>query len=47
MAVRFSAQMSGQMPGWPGGDAGHVPEAAGGEPQQGPVLLRAVVGQAA
>ena len=34
MAVRFSAQMSGQMAGWPCGDAGHVAEAAGGEAQQ-------------
>ena len=45
MAVRFSAQMSGQMPGWPGRDPGHVAEAAGRQPQQGAVLGGPVVGQ--
>jgi len=45
MASRFSAQMSGQMAGWPGGDAGHVAEAAGGQPQQGGVVLGPLVGE--
>ena len=42
MAAAFSAQMSGQMPGMPGGDPGHVAEAAGGQAQQRAVLLGAV-----
>ena len=39
MAAALSAQMSGQMRGLAGGDPGHVAEAAGGQPQQGGVLL--------
>ena len=46
MAVRFSAQMSGQIPGCAGGDAGHVPEPPRRQPQQGGVLLGAVGGEA-
>ena len=37
--------MSGQMPGMAGRDPGHVAEAAGGQPQQGAVLLGAVGGR--
>ena len=44
--MRFSAQMSSQIAGMTGGDAGHVAEAAGGEAQQRGVLLGAVAGQA-
>ena len=39
MAAALSVQMSGQMAGLAGGHPGHVPEAAGGQPQQGGVVL--------
>ena len=46
IASRFSRADVGPDAGWPGGDAGHVAEAAGGEAQQRGVLLGAVVGEA-
>ena len=45
ISARFSTQTSGQMPGMAGGDAGHVPKAAGRQPQQGGVLGGGVGGQ--
>ena len=46
MAGRFSAQMSSQIAGWPGRDAGHVAKPAGGQPEQRRMLLGTVAGQA-
>ena len=44
IGAAFSAQMSGQMPGWPAATRGHVSKAAGSEPEQGTVLLGARAG---
>ena len=45
MASRFWSQMSSQMSGMAAGDAGHVAEPAGGEAQQGGVLVGPVGGE--
>ena len=45
MASALSSQMSGQMDGLPGGDPGHVPEPAGGQLEEGGMLLAQAGGQ--